>query len=121
MQIKPPTSTTARVVRARRGAIVAVTALACAALMSACGSSSSAPAKANVNIAQVAGSIEQTILTKRHIHAKVVCPAVVPQEVGKTFECTATSRGVKKPFAVSTTPFVVTIQNSAGYVTYAGK
>ena len=127
MHIEPPTPRIsripriARVVRNRRGAIVPVTALACAALISACGSSSKSPPKTNLDTAHVALSIERSILSDRHLHAKVVCPAAVPQEKGKTFECTATTRGVKKPFAVTTTPFVVTIQNSSGYVTYVGK
>ena len=123
MHIEPPTPRAARVVRVRRGAIVAVTALACAALMSACGSSSStsSTAKTNLNTARVALAIEQSVLTERHIHAKVVCPAVVPQEQGKIFECVATTRSTKAPFTVTRTPFVVTVQNSKGYVTYQGK
>ncbi len=70
---------------------------------------------------RVAASIEQSIFSERHLHARVACPAAVPQEQGKTFECIATSRSAKKPFAVTKTPFVVTIQNSKGYVTYRGK
>jgi hypothetical protein len=121
MHIEPPTPRIARVVRVRRGIVVAVTALACAALMSACGSSSSSTAKTNLNTARIALSIELSILNERHIHAKVVCPAVVPQEKGKTFECTATSHALKPPHAVVTTPFVVTIQTDRGYATYVGK
>jgi Domain of unknown function (DUF4333) len=113
-----PIPTVARVVGARRATIAAVAALACAVLMSACGSSAS---KTNLDTARVAASIEQSILNQRHIHAKVSCPAVEPQQQGKTFECTATIRSTKRPFAVSTTPFVVTVQNSKGDVTYVGK
>ena len=124
MHIEPPTPRAARVVRVRRGAIVAVTALACAALMSACGSSSSSTsstAATKLDTARVALSIEQSILTERHLHAKVVCPTAVPQEQGKTFECVATTTSAKAPFTVTRTPFVVTVQNSKGYVTYQGK
>src|ERR1700730_18274622 len=94
---EPTTQRTAPVVRARRGAIVGATALACAALISACGSSSSTnsnPQKRNT--ARVAASIEGSILTKRHLHATVTCPPEVPQEKGKTFVCVATSQSTKK-------------------------
>jgi hypothetical protein len=123
MHIEPPTSGTTRLVAVRRASIVAVAALSCAALMSACGSSSSksTTAKTNLNTAQVALSIEQTVLTKRHLRAKVSCPAAVPQEKGRTFECTATSRSAKPPFTVISTPFVVTIKTDKGYVEYVGK
>jgi uncharacterized protein DUF4333 len=123
MHIEPPTPRSTRVVRVSRGTIVAATALACAALVSACGSSSSktTSVKTNLDTARVALSIEQTILEKRHLKAKVVCPAVVPQEQGRTFECIATTKGTKPPFPVGKTPFLVTIQNSKGYVTYQGK
>jgi Domain of unknown function (DUF4333) len=116
--IEPPSPGVARAVGARRTAIAAVTALACAAMIGACGSSSSSTsstaAKTNLNTAHVAASIEQSILSERHIHAKVSCPAVVPQQQGKTFVCIATTSKGK-------TPFEVTVQNSKGYVTYAGK
>jgi hypothetical protein len=123
MHIEPTTPTIARLHRARRAASVTVAAVACAVLASACGSSSSSSSTATtpVNTTQVALSIEQSIFTKRHIHAKVVCPAAVPQETGGTFECIATSKATKPPFAEARTPFVVTIQNNKGYVTYAGK
>jgi hypothetical protein len=120
MHIEPPTPRAARVLRAPRAATVAVTALACAALMSACGSSTSS-AKTNLNTARVAKSIEETVLAKRHLKSSVVCPAAVPQEAGRTFECIATSTSPKPPHAVTKTPFVVTIQNSGGYVTYVGR
>ena len=109
--------------RVCRGAGASVTALACVALLSACGSSSSSTstAKTNLNTARVALSIEQSILTERHLHSKVVCPTAVPQEAGKTFECIATTQTTKPPVKSVTTPFVVTIQNSKGYVTYVGK
>jgi hypothetical protein len=97
--------------------LVAVTAT----LIGACGSSkSSHPTKVNLNIAHVEQSIEQSIFSKRHLRAKVTCPAAVPQEKGKVFTCTATGTSTtgkhKTPF---TTPFTVTVQNSQGYVTYS--
>jgi hypothetical protein len=124
MHADTPASMT-RLARVRRGAVVAVTALAVAALMGACGSSNSSSTsstpKTNLNTARVAASIKQSILTQRHLKATVVCPTVVAQEKGRTFECIATTRGLKRPFAPITTHFVVTIRNEQGYVTYAGK
>jgi hypothetical protein len=110
-------------VRLGRGAIAAVAALAGAVLISACGSSStsSTTGKTNLDTARVAASIEQSVLSQRHLHATVVCPAVVPQQAGKTFECIATTKGTKAPFAVNKTPFIVTVQSNRGYVTYVGK
>lgn len=101
-------------------------ALACTALLSACGSSKSSTesgtaAKTNVDTARVAKSIEGSVLAQRHIQVKVTCPAAVPAVPGATFECIATSRAAKAPHAVIKTPFVATIQNSRGYVTYVGK
>jgi hypothetical protein len=101
-------------------------AIACAALVSACGSShssttSSTAAKTNLNTAHVALSIKQSILAQRQLKATVVCPAAVAQEKGKTFECIATTRGVKPPFAFIKTPFLVTVQNDKGFVTYTGR
>lgn len=113
------------VARARRGAGVAAAVLACAALLSACGSSKSSTTSTtkvtNLDTARVAHSIERSILTQRHLESKVVCPAVVAQEQGKTFTCMATTRAIKPPHTVGKTPFVVTVTNNKGYVTYAGK
>jgi hypothetical protein len=98
-------------------------ALSSAALVSACGSSSSSTStagKTNLNTARVAHSIEQSILTQRHLKAKVTCPALVPQEAGKTFECEAVTRAATAPHKKTTTPFLVTVQNVRGYVTYVG-
>jgi allophanate hydrolase subunit 2 len=131
MQIEPPTHRSPRLIRAKGGALTALAALAGAALLSACGSSSSktsteagSASGAHLNTARVALSIEQSILKERHIHAKVSCPAVVPQETGKTFTCIATNtttvtpKGGKPTRTTVTTPFTVTIQNNRGYVTY---
>jgi hypothetical protein len=129
VHIEGPTLGTAHLTRARgvsprRLVTAAITTLACAALVSACGSSSSssegtAP-KANVDTPKVALSIEQTILTKLHLKSKVVCPAPMPAVPGSTFECIATSTN-PKTHAVTKTPFVVTIQTPRGFVTYVGK
>lgn len=127
MHIEPPTPTSSisRAVRAPRGALLAASALACAALLSACGSSNSSStgstATKTVNSSQVARSIEESVLTERHIHATVVCPTAVPAEKGRTFECIATSHSTTKPSVETKTPFLVTVQTSAGYVTYKGK
>ncbi len=122
MHPEPPAS---RVARARRGGVVALAALACAALLGACGSSNSSTtstkAKIDLNIARVEHSIEASILSQRHLKSTVVCPTVVAQEKGKTFECVATTTAVKKPHGPVKTPFVVTVQTDKGYVTYVGK
>jgi len=123
MNIEPTTTRSARVGRLR-GAGLAASALACAALLGACGSSSSSStttAPTNLDTARVQLSIQQSILSERHLQAKVVCPTTVPQETGKTFECIATTTTKTTPPKTVTTPFVVTIQNSKGYVTYVGK
>jgi hypothetical protein len=125
MQIERPTLTFTRpaAVGLRRGASVAIAALACAALASGCGSSNSSTSSSapNLDTRRVALSIEQTLFEKRHLHSTVVCPAAVPQEKGRTFECIATIRATKPPHAVSKSPFAVTIQSDRGYVTYVGK
>ncbi len=109
--------------RRRTGAVVA--ALACAALVSACGSSKSSTTtsstKTNLDVTRVEKSIEKSILSQRHLTSSVVCPSAVPQEAGKTFECVATTRTTTKPVKTGKTTFVVTEQNSKGYVTYEGK
>ncbi len=103
----------------------ALATLACAALISACGSSgsksSSGAAKTNLNTTRVAESIEQSILAQRHLTATVTCPPLVVQEAGRTFECVATIPNAKQPSKPTKTPFIVTIHNSKGYVTYVGK
>jgi hypothetical protein len=123
MQIEQPTSRIMRAASPPRGAICAITALACAALLSACGSSSSSTegAKANVDTAKVALSIEQTLAVKRHVKSTVTCPAPMPAVPGSTFECVALVQAAKAPHTVTREPFVVTVQSSRGYVTYAGK
>jgi hypothetical protein len=93
--------------------------LALAAILGACGSSSSSSssstsAKTNLNTLHVERAIRQSILNERHVHAKVVCPRVVPQEKGHNFTCIAT-------VGKNTTPFAVVQQNNGGYVTYQAK
>ena len=127
MHIQPMTSRRTRVPRARRTAVLAASALVCAALVSACGSSNSSSsepaAKTNLDTKRVAAAIQQSILTERNLHATVTCPSVEPQEKGKTFICTAvttiTPKG-KTP-VTKTTPFKVTVQNNRGYATYVGE
>jgi len=126
MHIKSPTPRTVTGVRSRRGVIVAISALACAALLSACGGSSSTSTSStsttNLDTARVAKSIEASVLTERHLHVIVTCPTIVAQETGKTFVCTAIGRSAKNPSVIVTkTPFTVTVQNNKGYVTYKGE
>ena len=63
---------------------------------------------------RVATSIQQSILSERHIHAEVNCPSGIVQRAGATFTCTAVSKK-------ATTPFAVTVVNDRGYVTYIGE
>ncbi len=117
---------TACAARAPRRVGAAAAALACVALVSACGSSkspttSSAATKTNLDTARVVRSIEQSIASQRHLTSTVVCPTAVPQEAGRKFECVATTRTTKTPVKTGKTTFVVTEQNNKGYVTYEGK
>lgn len=126
MHIKSPTPRTVTRVRPRRGAIVAISALACAALLSACGGSSSSSTSStsttNLDTARVAKAIEASVLSQRHLKVTVTCPTTVPQVAGKTFSCTAIGYSTKNPSVVVTkTPFTVTVQNNKGYVTYKGE
>jgi hypothetical protein len=117
MHTEPVAQTIARDVRIRRGALVMLAALGCAALIGACGSSStsssSTPAgSALLNTRQTKESIEETLLRKRHLHATVTCPAEVEKRAGVTFVCIATTAtGVK-------TPFHVTVKSNRGFVEY---
>jgi hypothetical protein len=106
-------------VRGARGLLRgSVAVLATAATLSACGSSttysSSTQAKTNLNMPHVERAIAQSILNERHVHAKVICPRVVPQEKGHNFTCIA-------KVGKHTTPFAVVQQNNGGYVTYQAK
>lgn len=97
----------------------------CTALLSACGSaagsSTTTTAKpVDLDVARVERAIERSILAQRHLKSTVVCPATVPQRPGK-FPCIATTLSVKKPHRPIKTPFVVTIHNSKGLVSYEGR
>ncbi len=128
MPSQPVSSKLTRLLPARRLS-AASAALVCLVAISACGSSSSSSSssggssttKTNLNIARVEASIKENIQTQRHLSSTVVCPQTVPQEAGKVFECVATTRATKAPHAPVKTPFVVTVHNSSGYVTFVGK
>jgi hypothetical protein len=109
--------------RACRGVLAAVTALTAALSMSACGSSGSSASSSAIksptptailNTKHISRAIEQSIFSKRHIHAKVTCPKVVPQQKGRDFNCIAT-------IGKNKTPFTVIQQNDSGYVTYGSE
>lgn len=125
MHVQVPRRRRARVLaRAAAGALVA---LACAAALGACGSSNASsstttrPGKPDLNIARVERSIEQSILTERKLASTVTCPQYVTQEPGVTFECVATTASTKKKGILIRTPFVVTVETKAGFVSYTGK
>ncbi|HEV3320472.1 MAG TPA: hypothetical protein VG053_12210 [Solirubrobacteraceae bacterium] len=118
MKIRSSEPTSTRGARGLGGSVAVIAALVTAATLSACGSSSSssstASAKTNLNTPHIERAIEQSILSERHVHARVVCPRVVPQEKGHDFTCIAT-------VGKSTTPFAVVQQDNRGYVTYQAK
>ena len=103
----------------------AAAALLSSLALAACGGSSnsggnqSATAQPNghLNTARVALAIQQSILSQRHIHAKVVCPANVPQEKGLTFTCVATTYTAKGHHPIHT-PFTVSQKDNNGNVFY---
>ncbi len=101
-----------------------IAALSATTLVSACGSSASPTTTTSstaasftptaiLNMRTIVRSIEVSILTQRHIHAKVTCPLVVPEQKGRNFACIAHVHGSK-----AKTPVAVTQQNNDGYVTY---
>jgi len=103
---------------ARRSVAVAVAALVSAGALSACGSGSTttpsggvAFPKALLDTHRVALAIEQSILSERHVHAKVTCPKVMPEQQGHNFYCIAR-------VGKTTTPFAVAQTNNNGFVTY---
>jgi hypothetical protein len=113
----------ARSTTARRARWLAAAGLAGLAL-SACGSSgSSSSTSANaqlpnhlLNTKRVALAIEQSILSERQLHAKVTCPAAVPQAKGRTFTCVAATESHSQHVR---TVFTVLQQNDQGKVYYA--
>jgi hypothetical protein len=101
--------------RMPRGAVGLASALACALLLGACGSSGTK----NLDVAKVERAIERSIMSQRHLAAAVVCPGSVPQKPGK-FACIATTVSPKTHRQVKT-PFLVTVHNDKGWVSYIGK
>jgi hypothetical protein len=104
----------------RRGVVAIAAAAACGGLIAGCGSSGSSSKKIYLDVARVERSIEQSILSQRHLRSTVACPTRVLQKPGN-FACIATTYAVKKPHRAIKTPFLVTIKNTKGYVTYVGK
>ena len=62
---------------------------------------------------RVERAIEQSILQKRHLVARVSCPSGIQREKGKKFRCLATYKGGR-------TPFLVTQDDDKGAVHYVG-
>lgn len=99
--------------------LAAATLLACAVTIGGCGGSGDSTAK-YLDMARVERAIERSIYSQRHLKSTIVCPKKVPQKPGK-FACIATTTSTKKPHKKIKTPFVVTVHNTSGYVTYIGK
>jgi hypothetical protein len=74
-----------------------------------------------VDTARVERSIARGILAQTNLHATVTCPASVPAKKGKTFECTAITRGLKPPHAEIKTTVVVKVNNNRGFLTFESK
>ena len=68
-----------------------------------------------LNIAKVQRAIEASVLSQRHLHATVSCPADVLQRAGLAFRCTATIDGGARRY-----PFMVSEVDNAGHVRYVG-
>jgi hypothetical protein len=70
-----------------------------------------------INAVKVARSIRESIRSERKITATVACPSGIPRQQGLQFVCTATTTAAqtKRP---GVTDFVVTEQNSRGFVSY---
>jgi hypothetical protein len=96
-------------------------AFAAAAVLAGCGSGIKtvavhAPPTRPVllDTARVQRAISESILTRRRLHSKVICPRSVRQIAGAHFDCTATVTG--RAYIVA-----VTQVDSAGHVTYIVK
>jgi len=98
----------------------AIATVACAASLGACGSSGSSTTATYLDVTRVERSIQHSIMVQRHLASTVVCPTRVRQRPSN-FACIATTYSAKKPHKKIQTPFLVTIHNDKGYVTYVGK
>jgi hypothetical protein len=67
-----------------------------------------------LNTVKIERAIEQSSLAQRGIHARVTCPATVPQTRGDVFSCTAVADH-------QSTQFIVTELNGSGDVHYEGR
>jgi hypothetical protein len=107
-----------------RGALLALAALAAAALIGACGSSKSSSEEGAatgkpLEMTRIIRAIEGSILTERHIHATVTCPAHVEIRKGNNFTCYATGTvGTGSHKQSFRTAFTVEQVNQRGYVEY---
>jgi Domain of unknown function (DUF4333) len=61
---------------------------------------------------RVERAIEQSILQKRHLVARVSCPSGIERKKGKRFRCLATYKGGRTPFLVT--------EDDRGAVHYVG-
>jgi hypothetical protein len=108
---------------AGRPALLVGAALVTAALLGACGGSSSSSSEGktgkSLDVARVQLSIEESILRERHLHAKVTCPTSIEQRKGNNFTCYATGTVTHGHHTESfRTPFEVEQVNSLGSVYY---
>lgn len=92
----------------RRAAIVPVATL----VLAGCGGSDKPTVILDTE--RVERAIEQSVLQKRGLEARVSCPSGVHQGKGLTFECTATLKNG------AVTRFEVRQTDDLGHVTYVG-
>ena len=90
--------------------VTGIAAAAAALAVAGCGGSDKPK---NLDTERVERAIEQSILQKRHLAARVTCPSGIELKKGKTFRCIATYKGGR-------TPFVVTEEDDRGAVRYVG-
>ena len=105
-----------------RGGPARAAVLCCAAVvaLAGCGSQRSAPTPKYLDVVKVEHAIEHSIMQQRHLHSTVVCPPHVQQTPHK-FACIATTPSRKNPHKTVQTPFLVTIHNDKGFVSYIGE
>jgi hypothetical protein len=100
--------------------LLAVVCIALAAVLVTRGGSTTAPAK-GLDTTRVADSIQSSIFTQRNLASSVKCPGAVPQRIGVTFTCVATTHRSRAPHTSVLTAFAVTVRSATGYATYVGK
>lgn len=88
-------------------------AVTAGALIAGCGAGHPASATHYLDTARVARAIAQSIQSKRHLRAHVICPHGIVQRKGFDFACLAI-------YAGGQTTFTVVQMDDHGHVSYVG-